>query len=450
MDRVALKLVDTGLQFVSPRGKLSPPSPGLALIDGRQLAVGLEAECSARLNPRRLHSRFWQDLGTAPLGRPFPGYLRTADLAHAHLKAVWEADGADAEEVVVAVPGVYSDEQLALLLGIARELAIPVRGMIDAAVAAAVDRELRPSVLHLDLHFHRAVVTELEHGKELVRKTVRTDPRVGLLALRDTWARVIAQTFVRATRFDPLHVATTEQLLYAQLADHLEVLTEKESTEVRIAAGGRQHAIELDRARIIGAATPAYDTLSSLFDGQELPEETTLLLSHRTAALPGLVEHLEYRTGTSVLVLHPAAAASGALAHADRIRSSDPALPLITRLPGLDARPPGPVTIPVTPPRDGERHQPTHLVVNGVAHRIEPEPLLLDPAGIVVRADLDHRRASVRWLAGQAVLDVPAGTVVTVNGDSIEGRTALVPGDRLRLGAADGEILVVTMHGGLK
>lgn len=108
------------------------------------------------------------------------------------------------------------------------------------------------------------------------------------------------------------------------------------------------------------------------------------------------------------------------------------------------------MTIPVTPPRDGERHQPTHLVVNGVAHRIEPEPLLLDPAGIVVRADLDHRRASVRWLAGQAVLDVPAGTVVTVNGDSIEGRTALVPGDRLRLGAADGEILVVTMHGGLK
>ena len=142
MDLVALKLVDTGLQFVSPRGKISRPSPGLALIDGRGLELGLDAERSARLSPRRLHSRFWQDLGTTPLGRPFPSYLRTADLAHAHLKSVWEADGSRAGEVIVAVPGVYSDDQLALFLGIARELAIPVRGLIDAAVAAAADLSL--------------------------------------------------------------------------------------------------------------------------------------------------------------------------------------------------------------------------------------------------------------------------------------------------------------------
>jgi len=163
--------------------------------------------------------------------------------------------------------------------------------------------------------------------------------------------------------------------------------------------------------------------------------------------LPGLVDHLEEHTESSVAVLHPAATASGALAHADRIRSADPALPFVTRLPGLDARPPGPVTIPVTPPRDGERHLPTHLVVNGVAHRIESEFLVLGPAGIVEQADLDQPRVSVRWLAGQAVLDVPAGADVTVNGDPIEGRTALAPGDRLRLGEADFEVLVVAMAG---
>jgi len=445
VETVSLELVDTGLQLLSPRGKLSRPSPGLALIDGRELAVGIDAESSARLNPRRLHSRFWQDLGTAPLGRPFPSYLRTADLAHAHLKTLWEADGGNAGEVVVAMPSIYSDDQLALFLGIARELAIPVRGLIDVAVAAAADRELEPHVLHFDLHLHRVVLTELEHGDEIVRKIVRTEPRVGLLALRDTWTRVIAQTFVRATRFDPLHVAATEQVLYAHLADHLEVLTEKDSTEVRIASGGRQHTVELDRARIVDAAISTYDTLSSLVNDHEHPNDTTLLLSHRAAALPGLVDHLEEHTESSVVVLHPAAAAGGALAHADRISSPGPALPFITSLPGLDARPPGPVTIPVTPPRDGERHLPTHLVVNGVAHRIESEPLVLGPAGIVERANLDQPYSSVRWLAGQAVLDAPAEADVTVNGDPIEGRTALAPGDRLRLDSADQEILVVTM-----
>ncbi|MCW8983732.1 MAG: hypothetical protein OQK55_00190 [Thermoanaerobaculales bacterium] len=447
MDLVALKLVDTGLQFVSPRGRISRPSPGLALLEGRGFEVGLDAERSARLNPRRLHSRFWQDLGTTPLGRPFPTYLRTADLAHAHLKSVWEADGSDAEEVIVAVPGVYSDDQLALLLGIVRELAIPVHGLIDAAVAAAADRELEPHVLHLDLHLHRAVLTELEHGEEIVRKNVRTEGRVGVLTFRDIWARIIAQTFVRATRFDPLHVAATEQVLYDQLAGHLEVLAEKDSTEVRIPSGGRQHAVELDRSRIVDAAIPSYDILASLVNDCAHPDDTTLLLSHRTAALPGLVDHLDEHTDCAAVVLHPAAAASGALAHSDRIRSPHLALPLITRLPGLDARPPGPVTIPVTPPPDGERHLPTHLVVNGVAHRIDSEALILGPAGIEERADLGQAYASVRRLAGQTVLDTQPGAGVTVNGEPAEGRTALAPGDRLRLGEAGSEVLVVAMAG---
>ena len=136
MDLSSLELVDAGLQLVSSRGRLSQPSPGLAIIDGDEITVGIDAECSARLTPRRLHSRFWQELGTAPLGRPFPSHLRTADLAHAHLQAVWNAAGGGAEEVMIAVPGVYSDDQLALLLGIAGALQIPVRGLVDAATTA--------------------------------------------------------------------------------------------------------------------------------------------------------------------------------------------------------------------------------------------------------------------------------------------------------------------------
>ena len=47
--------------------------------------------------------------------------------------------------------------------------------------------------------------------------------------------------------------------------------------------------------------------------------------------------------------------------------------------------------------------------------------------------------------AGQAVLEAPVESKVFVNDEPIEGRMALVPGDRLRLGEADSEILVVTM-----
>jgi len=445
MERAALEWVDSGLQFVGSRGQLSQPSPGLALIDGDEVAVGLDAECSARLNPRRLHSRFWQELSTAPLGRPFPSYLRTADLAHAHLKAVWDAVGGGAEEVIVAVPGIYTDDQLALLLGITGELTIPVRGLIDAAVAAAADREVEPHCLHLDLHLHRAVLTELEHGEEVVRTAVHTEPRVGLLGLRDIWARVIAQTLVRATRFDPLHLAATEQVLYSQLTDYLEALAEHDSTEVRIVSGGRQHAVGLDRTRIIDAAQSAYNILSSLVSAHAHPDGATLLLSHRTAELPGLVDRLQEHSDLTIVVLHPAAASGGALAHADRIRSSDSALPFVTRLPAFDAKPPGPVTVPVAPPPGGVRHLPTHLVMDGVAHRIGSDPLIFGPTGVESGADIDPHAVTVRRLAGQAVLDAPAEAGVTVNGEYLEGRTALAPGDRLRLETSDREILVVTM-----
>ena len=445
MELSALELVDAGLQLVSSRGQLSQPSPGLAIIDGDEITVGIDAECSARLTPRRLHSRFWQELGTAPLGRPFPGHLRTADLAHAHLQAVWNATGGGAEEVIIAVPGVYSDDQLALLLGIAGALRIPVRGLVDAAVAAAADREVAPNCLHLDLHLHRAVLTELEHGEEIIRTAVHTEPRAGLFGLRDTWTRVIAQEFVRATRFDPLHLAATEQVLYAQLTDLLEALATNASTQARIASGGRQHAVELERTRIIDAAVPAYDILSSLVSDHTHPDGATLLLSHRAVALPGLLDHLSDIPDLMVVALHPAAAGGGALAHADRVRSSGPALTLVTRLPGHDARPPGAVTVAVTPPPGGARHLPTHLVMDGVAHRIGAEELILDPTGADDDGDDDRPLATVRRLSAQAILDAPAGAGVTVNGEPLEGRAVLAPGDRLRLGAYDREIVVVTM-----
>jgi len=441
----ALELVDAGLQIVSSRGQLSQPSPGVAVIDGDDLVVGIDAECRARLKPRSLHSRFWQELSTAPLGRPFPGHLRTADLAHAHLQTVWDTAEGGAEELMIAVPGVYSDDQLALLLGIAVALQIPVRGLVDAAVAAAADREVEPHCLHLDLHLHRAVLTELEHGEEIIRTAIHTEPRAGLLDLRDTWARVIAQTFVHATRFDPLHLAGTEQVLYAQLADLLEALAASASTHVRIASGGRQHAVELERTRIIDAAVSAYDILSSLVSDHTHPDGATLLLSHRAVALPGLLDHLSGIPDLSIVALHPAAAGGGALAHADRIRSSGSALEFVTRLPGHDARPPGAITVAVTPPPDGAPHLPTHLVMDGVAHRIGSEELTLDPAAADDTENCDRPLATVRRFAAQAILNAPAGAGITVNGEPLEGRAVLAPGDRLRVGASDREILIVTM-----
>jgi hypothetical protein len=445
VERLALELVDSGLIMVSHRGHVSASSPGLAIIDGNSLEVGHDAARSARLKPRRLHSHFWQSLGTTPLERPFPHHLRTADLAHAHLQSLWTSTGGTAEEVLVAVPGLYSQEQLALLLGIAGACGMPIRGLVDVAVAAAADRETHPCCLHLDLHLHRAVLTEMEHGSEIVRRTVEEETRVGLLGLHDIWARMLAQKFVRMTRFDPLHKAATDQVLYIQLPDHLAALDQRESTPVTISSGGRRHTIELERRDVVAAATPAYEILSTWVRGRSSDDETTLLLGDRIAALPGLATYLRENTNLEIATLHPAASGSAVLHHADRIRSSEDALPLVTRLPGYDARPPGPVTISVNPPPHtaGEIEAPTHLVVGGVAHQITDQAF---PVGTVEAAAGDgEEHATIRRLRNQVVLEFPPGATVLLNGEVLDGDAALTTGDRLRLGSSADEILLVTM-----
>jgi hypothetical protein len=444
VDRLALELVDPGLIFVSSRGRISTPSPGLAIVDGRDLLVGLDAARSARLKPRRLHSRFWEMLSDDPLARPFPSHLRSADLAHAHLLDLWETEGGNDDQIVIAVPSLYSKEQLGLLLGIADACHMPVRGMVDAAVAAAVDRPGRTKCLHLDIHLHRAVLTELDRESEIVRGAVAEESRVGLLGLYDTWARALAKIFVRRTRFDPMHRAATEQVLYVQLHNHLAALTKQGATTVAIPSGGRRHTIEVGLEDVVGPVRPAYQTLSAWVRDRTDSAGTTLLVSNRLAGLPGLATHLRDSTETEVIELHPAAAASGALAHYDQICSSDRSLPFVTRLPAYDSRPAA-VTVAVTPPSaDAEKTEgPTHVVMGGVAHRISAGGIVLGSAD----SDTGDRRdrVMIRRRDHKVILEGPSSSSMTVNDVAVDGATVLTTGDRVRPAPDADEALLVTM-----
>jgi hypothetical protein len=321
---------------------------------------------------------------------------------------------------------------------------MPVVGLVDAAVAAAVDRPALPRCLHLDIHLHRAVLTELDRGDEIVRGRVAEDNRIGLLRLYDTWALALARTFVRTTRFDPLHRAATEQVLYVQLHNHLAALAEGPSTTVAISSGGRRHAVELELESVVEAARPVYEALSTWIRNESDSAETTLLLSDRVAALPGLAAHLGQSTDAEVVALHPAAAAGGALAHADLICPGGDELPFITRLPAYDSRP-SPVTVAVTPPPGGTTTTtaPTHLVIDGTVHRITAEPFSMEtPAG---EAAGEEETAAISKRGDQVVLEVPSAASVTVNDEKVEGAAVLATGDRVRVAPAAPEILLVTM-----
>ena len=233
---LSLDVSDGGLLGLAEDGAVLGPSPGCALVDGDEPIFGEEALRRSRLFPRLVASDFWSRLDAAPLGPPFPDGLSSADLVHGHLGGLWDRAKKGTGEVVLAVPGVYDERQLGLLLGIAQALEMPVTGLVDAAVAAASAGFPGERLLHVDLGLRRAVVTEIRQGTSLVRERVARLDRWGQDEVLDAELRAAAAAFVRQSRFDPLHDAATEQALFDRLPSWLAAL---ERAELRDAGACR-------------------------------------------------------------------------------------------------------------------------------------------------------------------------------------------------------------------
>ena len=328
--RLALELADAGLLALPEEGEMAAPSPGLAIVDGETIIVGREAAARARLTPRRLHSRFWQDISTEALGRPFGRRLRAADLAWTHLSQLWREAGHGVTSVILALSGGRSETQLGLILGVARSAGLPVDGMVDGAVAASVGQCLDKPVLHLDLELHRIVLTVIAPGPK--RQAVLISDRVGFVSLHNAWLRFIAGEFLKHTRFDPFHSAASEQILFDRLPAILSQLGRRKSTTVTLAANEKPFTIEVDREQMESAAKTQNHELDELIRSALAHQPGGVLLTARAANVPGLADRLARLTELEIVELPLAAAAASALLLGQRIVAGGPALPFVTDL----------------------------------------------------------------------------------------------------------------------
>jgi len=436
MATVAIEVVDAGLLPVRG-GVVAAPSPGVALLDPAGVVVGEEATAQFRLRPVQAFDRFWSDLTVDALPRPVPAARSRADLAHAHLKRLWSGVAEDGDEALFVVPGTLRPAELGLLAGIAGAAGIPVAGYVDLAVAGCAPLEARESVLHLDLQFHQAVLTELGGNEMLRRQRLEVAPRVGLRALQAAWAQLVAEAMVRRTRFDPLHQAVTEQQLYDRLPGWLASLGGAETVDVEIEASAGTFGVSLRRDQFAFAAEAYYTQLSELVQAaRRAGEPVTLVLSSRAAALPGFAARCAAIPEAEVVSLHEGAAALAALDRMAEIGSpAGPALVTALRRAALPRR-------PARQGADAQGPAPTHVVFSGKAYAVGGQPLLIGraPQGPRVLAVGD----SPAGISREHCTIVADGGAIRVhdhsrygtwlNGARVSGEAALVAGDRLRLG----------------
>jgi hypothetical protein len=438
---LALELNDAGL-VLAGGGELLAEEPGIAMLDSTVPETGVAAARRARLRPVFAETRHWQDLADAPLVRPMPAARTLAEVAYAQLTALARVASGHGKEMLFAVPAAYTRDQLALLLGMAREAGWEPVGLLDAALAA-VAREPAPAhLLHLDIGLHQATVSVFEHGGALRRLRYELLPQHGWLPLQQSWLDMISSVFVRRTRFDPLHDAGSEQKLCDGLPAWLTAAATGERVTIELPTAAGPLAVDIAAAEFIATASPHYDSyLRAVQRARPAGGELHLRLSHRCAGLPGLVERLGELRDVEIGTLPRGAAALGALAFEHEIRRDPRQLALVQHLsvPALGAA--GETT--------GARRavptdmRPTHLVHLSRAYGLSGRPLTLgadvprDRRGVRIDAGpgVSRMHCSLRYRDGGEVWLEDHSTYGTfVNDERITGRVELRAGDRLRIG----------------
>ena len=418
-----IEINDSGLD-VSLDGRPLMRSPGYAVIANQRLLVGAEAMQNARLLPRWTHTRFWQQLDTQMLKVGHPQIRHSADLAYAHLASIWTAiKDRRPDAVVLATPGDYSREQLSLLLGIAKEVGLPVQGLIDTALVAANGHPLNQQVLFLDIHLHRVTLSELQTRNERRHAKTVTVTDSGLHRLWDRWADSIAKQFIRSSRFDPLHDGISEQRLFDALPDWMRSREELADLPFELVLDTRAYQTPVSTEHLLPACESLYPLILQAIKAQVADQTATLLISHRFMGFPALMEALSMLKNVTVERLGPAAVMQGTGTHLDEILGENGQINLVTSLanPAADNH-------EVSPAIDRSA---THLLFNYHA----------TPIGQLLRLEGIHQGQLLKATEqARCVLNSRGGSVFVVaasidrvylNDHLVDGELEVKPGDQL-------------------
>ncbi len=419
-----IELNDSGLRLNQAD---RPPldSPGFALITEQNLLLGDAARRQARLHPLQTNNQFWQRLNLDPLNNANPNCRHHADLAFNHLREIRQL-AQEIEEVIFAIPGHFSREQLSLLLGIAQACDFNAVGLVDSATAALAPHVGRGHFLHVDIQLHQTVISHLEANQAVTRGQVETIPGVGIIALYDAWAQLLAEQFILHTRFDPLHSADTEQQLYDALPDFLEQC--RRAGEATLALG--EHKVALPQHKVREKVAPLYERIL-----QKLSQPCDrIYLSDRWRQLPGFSETL-----SSAQLLEPDAIAAGCQLHESLIRGQGEHLSFVTQLP---------VTTSPKQSEDATTERANYLLCDHQAYPAEQPLYIVKDNGQprLSTAASEQALGQIVYRQGNLSLEQIDGSGLTLNNKAAHNGHTLHCGDQLSLPGSDGVITAIRVH----
>jgi hypothetical protein len=453
---IAIEINDAGLTVAAP-GEVLAVEPGYALVDGKRIVTGAAAHAEARLRPRYVSNRYWAGLSLERGTVGIAGVQNTAELAFAQLNDLWSRFKDRAGDVLLVVPGSYDKTQLGILLGLAQECGMPVRGMLDVAAAASARPYPGRQLVYVDASLHRLCVTRLSQDRDVTALEERSLATTGLAALNDLFAKRIAEFFVLATRFDPFHHAASEQALYDSLPQWLEQLRAAPKAELTLNFGDEELRVEVERGQLLAVAGGIYKALLQLIAQVREPGAALAAqVSDRLARQPGLADALA-RLDDAIVIAHPpghpALMALGALATigtGEQIRllrhlawRGEPAdVPAVAA-----ARTPSEVAA-------APAVRPTHIVYRGIAYAVNGGLLIgrakVDERPMIVVDDsssgISRSHCELALRHGELVVRDLSSYGTFVNERRVSGEEVLHPADVIRIGSPGAELELIRVE----
>jgi hypothetical protein len=258
--------------------------PGFAQLTANGIITGDSARAVAWQQPQQSYNQYWRQFNQLALPSKQRWARHHADIAFAQIKQLVAAVGSP-EQLILSVPGSFSDEQLSLLLGLASAVPVEIVAVIDSALASSVGQD--SDALVIELQLQQTVVTRLTKVDDRQQITDQeVIPDLGVMQLYNAVARHISDQLIADYRYDPLHTSDGEQLIYDQLPHWLMQLGWEDEISVTVPSAQGDLNLVLRKqqiAEILEQRLNGLNTLIKKHPGAELS------FSHSASLLPTLL-----------------------------------------------------------------------------------------------------------------------------------------------------------------
>ena len=443
-DPIAIEFNDSGIIVCDNRQRLLN-SPGYIITLDTQQWLGKEARDRAFLHPNECNHRFWAQIARAKSDAVNHDNTR---LALHHLESIWSKVSTNVDAVILTVPATFTKSGLGILLGICKQLSIPVRAMIHNAALSPRQAGHEGATVHIDMQLHHTAITQLdEKNKEFLVAHSEVLDQIGLHSLYAQAAEFIAQVFISNTRLDPLHSAELEQQLFNNLPIWLQAIQTQETVRCQLEYQNSSFEVTIESKGIKNALKPQLskitNTLLSMGAAQPVIACTSELLNRQLG-----FDQLVNDQGIMVRSLITGHHAQQSLHHAEHILSHDDQVYLNKQLPYsvmTDALPSAKNVSTNT------NEAPTHILYRNNAYSLQEDLYVSESSQTKLRIHHEPEVTpppllSIQTQSGALTIKAFNHQEITVNDQIVESYTQPVVGDSIRIAANADELVFIKVE----